>query len=78
MANVYAGPDGQYLTGLELQEAVENGGIEVVLSYEDEKRDLLAVERPDGRTVWWVGISESELPDGVEVQGLRIADDRDE
>lgn len=78
MANVYAGPDGQYLTGLELQEAVRNGGLTVVISYEDETRDVLAVERPDGETVWWVGIEESELPEGVHVDGLRIADERED
>ncbi|MFB6107132.1 MAG: hypothetical protein ABEJ70_09190 [Halobacteriaceae archaeon] len=76
MAHALAGSDGSFYSGWQLYQRIVHGSATFVLSYDDVSVYRL---RDDGEwhQVTFVRVDESDLPDGVVVDGWYVHDHRD-
>ena len=76
MARLYAGSDGSFLSGWQLWKRRNKSYEQLMIASED----IVVFRNSDGDAdevyVWYIPITESELPDGVECTGHNVIDTR--
>jgi hypothetical protein len=73
MSNVFAGSDGSFMSSWQAWKRRNHEPETFVMPHEE----TMVFRTADGEYVWYHGIEEDDLPDGVELAGVSVRDRRE-
>jgi hypothetical protein len=78
MSGVFAGSDGSFLSAWQLWKRRNKECGSFVLAQGETMVFRTTAEDGSREYVWYVGVEREDLPDGVEIDGLTVRDERSE